>query len=351
MTDNSNKNNLIEWDLFDFFLFIKENIKKISLFFLIIFLIISLIYIFFPSKYKCSTSLLIDDSFNEFNALLSSAAPLLGNIGQESSQKGHIMAILLSRKLSENVINTLDLKKEIFSEYWDDTTQKWLDPFHEEEPSIEKAAKVLLKGIEISENPDNGLISLNLKYKDLEYCPVIANTYIDELKKYLDNTAITKSQRNKEFIESQLYNIQEKLLIAGKQLANFYKANSISPKDSKVDVDVYNSLLLSERERQNRENLEKIVSSIPQQTYLNYLQSQKNVLNKLVTLLADQYELAKIEEENEKVSFTQLDRAILSKSTTKLSLMIALPLIIIISSIISVGVVLFIEKLKLKNQE
>jgi len=120
------------------------------------------------------------------------------------------------------------------------------------------------------------------------------------------------------FIEEQLELNKRELLAAGKELNEFYKNERVSNIESSVDVAIshakvagdnkdFVSLQKQKDEIDQKINELKILKDVPQQVYLQYLNLKKTLLTQVYSLLTQQYEMAKIQESKEDLSFQLID--------------------------------------------
>lgn len=261
---------------------------------------------------------------------------LLGGIGGDSLATP-LMAVLESRTLAERAINNLDLKKILFEKLWDKERNAWKVSGKDKVPNLEAAVATLRSMLLIKANAKSNLIQIAGLSKTPEFAARLVNGYIEELANYLVENELTSAKRNRIFIEEQLENNKVQVLETGKELSQFYGNNRISNRDPRLDVTVSISkrsqgLPLPPREKgvsggnkQVSENLAKlekeqaqlkkilretrIVKDVPQQIYLDYLTGYYQLLGQMNALLTQQYEMARINEAKEDISFQVIDWA------------------------------------------
>lgn len=73
----------------------------------------------------------------------------------------------------------------------------------------------------------NKLISIRVDAKDPSLSAAIANAYVDELKKMLDEIGYNSSSRNRKFIETQLDKAKKDLIASEDKLSKFQVSNNI----------------------------------------------------------------------------------------------------------------------------
>ena len=173
-------------------------------------------------------------------------------------------------------------------------------------------------------------------FPDPEIAAQIANAYLAELQHFINASALTMAKRNRIFIEGQLAENKRSLLEAGKEINDFYKTKSISSVESDVDVNVgvsppvdtpledkprfaargmesdpaLRNLLAEKLQVERKITVARVVKDVPQQVYLTYLMLRRELLAKVNALLTTQYEMAKIEESKEALSFQVIDKAV-----------------------------------------
>ncbi len=241
---------------------------------------------------------------------------LLGGFGINTSG-APLMVVLKSRTLAENVINKLELKQTLFSDLWDTKKKAWKVP-KDEVPSMELAVMKLKRIALAKENKKTMLITITAETRDPRLSEKIVTAYIEELAAFLATNNLTSAKRNRIFISGQLEKNKMRLLETGKELSHFYKNRNVSDRDPRIDIEVDNETptpqILSSLEKKREEiekqlNKSRLVENVPQQVYLEYLTGYYKLLGSINALLTQQYEMAKIEEAREDISFQIIDPA------------------------------------------
>jgi uncharacterized protein involved in exopolysaccharide biosynthesis len=185
-----------------------------------------------------------------------------------------------------------------------------------EEMLMQIAVQKVLGGFVNFEGDENkGTIKISSTAEDPKLAMTIVDSYVRNLQKYLNDNSITVAKRNRIFIEGQLEQNKRELLEAGKMLNAFYKGERISNIESKIDVPLASettNVQLNELQRQKNELDQKIneiavIKDVPQQVYLQYLNLRRTLLSQVNSLLTQQYEMAKISESKEDVTFQVID--------------------------------------------
>jgi uncharacterized protein involved in exopolysaccharide biosynthesis len=304
---------------------------------------------------------------SQFGGLASMAGiSLQGGAGDAEK----IMAILKSRTLAENVINSENLMPVLFEKQIDAKTGKLKTNDPKKTPNMEMAVKKLKAAVTIMDDKKNKTIKIAGVFRNPQLSARIVNAYLAELQKFISSNAFTMAKRNRIFIEGQLEENKSELLEAGKEINEFYTGKKISSTDARVDVPIANrepstvnremniastsetvydprvtshetlanpfigiadagtpdpaqgsrltahdnselSGLISQKEDLEKKITEaRTVKNVPQQVYLSYLMLRRELLAKVNALLTSQYEMAKIEESKEELSFQVIDKAV-----------------------------------------
>ena len=221
------------------------------------------------------------------------------------------MALLKTRTLAEAIINSNQLLPVLLGEK---AKYGSLDM----EVSAEKLRTQVMT---FSEDKKSGTIKVGAEVKDPALAAKIANGYVEGLQRFISGNSFTVATRNRIFIEKQLAENKRDLLIAGKELNEFYKNGKVSNVEAMVDVPIENSLennvdgiKLDDLMKKSEELGGKIkdlktVKAIPQQVYLQYLTLRRGLLAQINSLLTQQYEMAKIEEAKDELAFQVIDPA------------------------------------------
>lgn len=297
-----------------------------------------------PNTYRSETKILPLDfpgGIGASSGASSFAAPLLGFGNNISTAASKLMVILTSRTLAENVINRLDLMPVFFPDDWDSKKKQWKEPDLQKRPasqSMEGAVENLFSMLQIEQDTRRGVISIAAISPDPIITAKVVNTITDELQELMNNNTYTMAKRQRIFIEGQMATMQKELLVAGKELTEYYKKQSISAVNPQLDVIIPSTLLLSDTvqatstglsgiDQKNLENLEEgikelsrhkeqidealktslVVRNVPHVVYLDYLTSRKKILEQLNGLVHNQYEMARVQEAKEDVSFQIID--------------------------------------------
>ncbi len=266
---------------------------------------------------------------SQFGGLASLAGMSLSS-GPGDAEK--LLAILKSRTIVENVINRENLMPILFEKQWDAAANRWKSSDPEKMPDMEMAVRKMKGAVVISDDKKAKTIKITGTFKTPDLAARIVNAYLDELQNFINANALTTAKRNRLFIEGQLAENKEDLLEAGKEINAFYQGNRVSSAEAQVDVPIttrnpeqavsspgvgaqtsgseLDTLISQKADIEKKIAEARVVEDVPQQVYLTYLMLRRELLAKVNALLTSQYEMAKIEESKEELSFQVIDRAV-----------------------------------------
>lgn len=243
-----------------------------------------------------------------------------GILGGNKGITTQLLALLGSRTLAERVVEHNDMLPHLFPERWDSATKNWKGNGG---PTVEEGARRLQAKVSASENRKSGTLLINAEFTDPQLAVQVATSYVDLLQVYIRDNTFSLAKRNRLFIAGQLAKTKRELLEAGKSLNAFYQDSRVSSVDSKVNVPILlddldgaampGQLVVSQSLIEQQLEDSALVKDVPQQVYLQYLALRRDLLGKLTALLAQQYELTKIEEKRDELAFQILDPAVQPK--------------------------------------
>jgi uncharacterized protein involved in exopolysaccharide biosynthesis len=336
-------------------------------------------YVFAPRKYSANVSIIPISKNASGGGLMGMASqlgssPLLGGslgslLGNDNSQE--FVNIIKSTTLTENLIKKFNLMPVLFSDQWDPGKNvffakfpKGLFPIPVMEDGVKKFQKNIAK---IKYDKKNEIIKIKLTLKDPQLAAEVANGMLVELQDFINNNSFTVEKRNRIFLEKQLLENRKKYLEVGKDLNQFYSNHQISSTIPRLKVDLgshdnlpatfeeFRSALKGSQSYSDTNKsapADSILSDVPGQVFLEYLTFQKNLIAQTHALLAQQYELSKIEEIKEDLAFQVIDYAKPSIRPSSPQLLIVLPIGIMGGVILGVVFGLFSDNLKkLRNND
>lgn len=314
-----------------------------------------------PNIYQSTATLM------PLGASKSGFANIVGELGgffpsvpgfSKESPTERLLAVLQSRTVSMDLVQSLDLLPRLFPERWDLTKQQWRT---DRPPTLQDALRKLKSQSSITATKQ-GVITIAIEHRDATLAATIANHYLSTLQQTLDRNAFSLAKKNRVFIETQLAQTRQDLTTAEEELQRFEQEYKIVALDAQtkaavetiagiegqimfkeVQLGVQQRLktganqevyLLQEELRGLRGQLSRLQNGtanpyIPSNAKerdsqvwpsfnetpgikLRYARLQRETLlqNKLFTLLAQQLEHAKIEEARDEIAFQIVDLAI-----------------------------------------
>jgi capsular exopolysaccharide synthesis family protein len=293
----------------------------------------------------------------ELGGLLPSGSGMGNFLGKESPTD-RLLAILRSRTLAMEVIQSLDLLPILFANKWHAEKQQWRT---NKPPTLQDAIRKLDTFVSMTANRQN-IITIAVSHPDPVLAAAIANRHIDALQRALNDNAFSIAKKNRIFIAAQLENTRKDLATSEEALRQFEQTYKIIAMEAQttaavkaiadveaqirqkeVQIGVSQRLmtganrevyLLQEEVRELRVQLAQLQHGEPElsqakhskklenqihlslteapEIKLQYTRLQREALvqNKLFTLLAQQLEQAKIEEARDETAFQVLDRAV-----------------------------------------
>jgi len=283
----------------------------------------------------------------------------------------------------------LNLLKVLFKEEKD--YKNWFGS-KKKPPTIQDAVLLLQKNLVKITDDRKGLISISVEYPDPKIAADIANEYVNSLQTFLNTSAISMAKRNRIFLERQLQLTAHDLKGTEENLKNFQTRKKIAALDSqaeaaikalaelKAQVIAREVQLGSLREfatkehpdvkriedelRELRQQLRRLeegsASSKAEESIgafltlseaptvgLEYARLKRDALiqQKVFELLTQQYELAKIEEAKDELTFQIIDPAIPPEKPIKPQIKLNVILAGLVSLFIGVGFAFFLEYL------
>ena len=281
-----------------------------------------------------------------------------GALGKTATDK--LVTILNSRTIAEGVIKKMDLIKVLFKDVWDEKTEQWKS---KKPPTLQDTVQTLQKGLVKITDDRKGLISISVEYKDPKLAADIANEYTAALHQFLNVNAISLAKRNRIFLEKQLattkvdlqraeedlkgYQTKKKIVAMNAQAEGAIKAlaelkaqiiarevqlGAMREFATKANPDV---MRIEDELREFRLQLKRLemgsknpssdesgalisLSEAPA-AGLGYARLKRDALiqEKVFELLTQQYELAKIEEAKDALTFQVIDPAIAPEKRIK----------------------------------
>jgi len=131
-------------------------------------------------------------------------ASLAGIAGSVDAKKSESIAVLQSELLTERYIQEQSLLPELFHSKWDDHRKRWksLDPDYA--PTLWKGNQYFKKHVRtVSNDLKTGLVALYITWRDPITAAKWANDLVLLTNEYLRNKAISQSEANIDFLNTQ----------------------------------------------------------------------------------------------------------------------------------------------------
>ena len=319
-----------------------------------------------------------------------------GSLGKTATDK--LISILNSRTVAENVIKSLDLIKFLFREK-DDRKEEIISRWSSKKPATLQDTVNLLQGLVKITDDRKGLISISVEYEDPKLAAEIANEYVKVLQNFLNTTAISMAKRNRIFLENQLQLTKHDLKGTEEILKDFQTTKKIAALDTQAEAAIRTLAELKaqiiarevqlgtlrefataqhpdvkrieDELRELRQQLKRLeegsaspkveesigafltLSEAPT-VGLEYARRKRDTLiqQKVFELLTQQYELAKIEEAKDDITFQVIDAAIPPEKRIKPKRTQNVMIAGVVSLFMGVFLVFFLEYLeKMKSRQ
>ena len=366
-----------EINLLDYWRVIWKRWKIIAVIFLTSVVTAAIVSLRMTEIYQAKATIMpIESSGGQVSAALRSldSLPFVGGL-VPSIGGGKLVTVLKSRTMAEDVIQALDLIKILFEEPQD------------EPPSLQDAVRSLTGITEITDDK-KGLISIAVEYKDPEIAADIANQYPIELQRFLSENALSMAKRNRIFVENQLHKVKKELREAEEALKGFQVNKKIVAMDAQTEASImalanlkaqitakevqlgvikqYSTpsnpdvLTIKDELRELKKQLAMVESkesnpepeAIPSFSEaptlgLQYVRLKRKAVThqKVFELLTQQYEMAKIDEAKEEITFQVIDRAIAPEKRIKPKRKLNVMLAGVVSLFTGIFLVFFLEYL------
>jgi len=281
-----------EIDLYELWLTLKKRKKSVILTTLL-FLAVSLAYAFLSKPvYKTEATLVPLGGKSAGVSSLLSALPI-----PLPTQEGlSVKAVLESRTLRERVINELNLMPVLFPDRWNNPEAK--------KPTLLDGEKALKKLISTSENKNTGVITFSVMFPEKpEVAYKIAQTSLKVASQILNEKSAKLAHSYTLYVKSQLDKAKEKYKLLERVYQDFLKGKI---KEVPFIFDEEDVKLI--RRFKGNTNLPSTFVNLPQYRFnMEKLKLQMEIASQLLATLTQQYELAKAQEQKEKVSFQVID--------------------------------------------
>ncbi len=146
----------------------------------------------------------VDDNRGQFSALIGQYAPVLqpATLTPAEQSKDLAVAILTSRKFTEEFIAGENLLPVLFADAWDAETESWTTG---QAPSLAEAVALFSESVRsVHEDNRRNLVTLRIEWTDRELAAYWANQLVTRLNDYLRQRDIDEAQRSIEFLNEEL---------------------------------------------------------------------------------------------------------------------------------------------------
>lgn len=196
-----------EINLLDYWQVIKRRRRVVIYLFLASVISTAIISLLMTPIYQAKATLVpVESSQGRFAAAIGSLQniPFVGGavggaLGKTATDK--LVSILNSRTVAEETINKLDLTRVIFKEKWDEKKGQWKT---EKPPTMQDTVRLLQMDMVKVTDDRKGLISVSVEYENPKLAAAIANEYTVALQDFLSVNAISLAKRNRIFLGKQL---------------------------------------------------------------------------------------------------------------------------------------------------
>jgi uncharacterized protein involved in exopolysaccharide biosynthesis len=149
---------------------------------------------------------------------LGGLASLAGLSVSGDSTKSESVAVLQSDALTQRYIQEKELLTVIYAKEWNPELKQWQQTDPEEVPTLWKAAEYFKGRIRtVTTDSKTGLVKLTIRWTDPKLAATWANDLVSLANEYLRGKAITESERNMAYLNSEA----EKTNIVGARQAIF----------------------------------------------------------------------------------------------------------------------------------
>ncbi len=168
-----------------------------------------------PKRYEATARLMPPD--NQVNPILSM---LMGGMGDKlagvassgllgmKTTGGLFVGVLGSRTIEDKLIEKFDLRKVYGDDYWED------------------ARKDLEAHTQVEEDKKSGIIAIKVRDKDADRASKMAAAYVEELNRLLAEVSTSSARRERIFIEGRLKDVTADLNAASEKFSRFASKNS-----------------------------------------------------------------------------------------------------------------------------
>ncbi|MBF0105233.1 MAG: hypothetical protein HQM16_07890 [Deltaproteobacteria bacterium] len=297
-----------------------------------------------PIYTATSTLLTVGGEASLGSGLLAAGAMVGFPLGMQSMDQpsASLPFFLRTRTYRERLVERMNLRQVFFKDRWDEQTKQWRPGV--QQPTVEQTAAMLNERVDLVVGETNkSIMALVTENEDPELALRINKFILKDLQAYMNENAFTKNKRQRIYVEEQLLARRKELIQLGKELSDYHQKNQISAVSSTLDVNLADDLMSFNVTTDDPESpavatpdidkkieaLEKIkvknerrmqntsIDNVPGHVYIDYLNKKKVILLEIHALLANKYEIAKMDEAKEELTYQIIDEARLPTSPDK----------------------------------
>lgn len=244
-----------------------------------------------------------------------SSMGLLGSLGANFglSVKGNkasdkILTIIKSRNLAKKAYNKDKnlFNTELFPQAWNSQTQKWIG-----KPLPELIILGRIQGlIQAQLDPVHELsIGIKSTASSPEVAQKVLIIFVNSLHELLNENDTEIHKNKQELVQNQLVKNKRDLIVAQKALKEFDNVYQNGRFNNKVQINLENDTV----SQANDKTLTETSIQVPEDIYIQYINSRKMVLQKINALLEQQYHFTKIDDFDKKLKFITIEDPTLPK--------------------------------------
>lgn len=208
-------------DLLDLIIIIAKH-KKFILGLTCLVITIACIYSFMVTPvYRSTTKILLPSESSSKIALLSQIPGFAADALSLKTNGDMMVGMIKSRTLADKLIKRFNLEERF------------------EVENIDQMRRILSNMTQANADGKSGLVSISIEYSDPVFASTLANAYVEELKVFMQQLAISDAAQKRLFLEEQLKETQVHLLKAENELAGYQKRTGI------LNANQYASSLMS----------------------------------------------------------------------------------------------------------
>lgn len=146
-------------------------------------------------------------------------ASALGGLGGLASMAGisiggggsaeENLAVLKSREFLWTFVQEKKLMPILFEDEWDKTANKWIEADPKKQPGQMDAHRLLLNEVmSVSRDKKTDLVTVAFEMEDAGLAAELANASVERLNQYLAQEAISRSEKNLQYLDEELMHTQ-----------------------------------------------------------------------------------------------------------------------------------------------